>query len=497
MSGNRHLAKNAVLNFIGLGAPMLVAIIAIPLLVRGLGVERFGILTLAWMVIGYFNLFDLGLGRALTKLVAEKLGSGAVHEIPGLIWTALALMTLLGIVGAGMLAWIAPWLVYDVLKITTQRQYETLKVFYILAATIPIVITNAGLRGVLEAYQRFDYTNAVRIPMGVFNFLAPLAVLPFSHNLTPVVAVLAAVRILGWAALCLLCFRVVPDLRSSIQVQRQFFLPLFRFGGWMTVSNVISPLMVYLDRFFIGALLSVTAVAYYTTPWELVTKLLIIPSALSSVLFPAFSASFVQDSQRSTLLFKRGMIYIFIIMFPIILTVLVFAQNILGLWLDTQFAEKSFRVMQLLAIGVMINGIAAIPFAFIQGMGRPDLTAKLHLLEVLIYLPAVYFLINKYGIVGASIAWLLRASIDALLLFIVAQRQISQQLVKFVQIVPTVFLTLTALMTAMIAFKLPTKIMFFGFAIAVFLFFAWIKLLDNEMRSSINNKIETLLIKWI
>src|SRR5258708_10454016 len=65
---NRRLARNAVWNLLSLAAPMLVALGAIPVLIRTLGADRFGILTLAWMLIGYCSLFDLGLGRALTKL---------------------------------------------------------------------------------------------------------------------------------------------------------------------------------------------------------------------------------------------------------------------------------------------------------------------------------------------------------------------------------------------------------------------------------------------
>src|SRR5256885_16689772 len=68
---NRRLARNAVWNLLSLTAPMLVALGAIPALIRTLGADRFGILTLAWMLIGYCSLFDLGLGRALTKLVSE------------------------------------------------------------------------------------------------------------------------------------------------------------------------------------------------------------------------------------------------------------------------------------------------------------------------------------------------------------------------------------------------------------------------------------------
>ena len=92
---SRLLARNVVWNIIGIGSPMIVGLIAIPFLIDGLGVPRFGVLTLAWMIVGYFSLFDLGLGRALTKLVAERLGAGEFAEIPRLIWTAMALMLVL------------------------------------------------------------------------------------------------------------------------------------------------------------------------------------------------------------------------------------------------------------------------------------------------------------------------------------------------------------------------------------------------------------------
>ncbi len=102
--GGRRLARNVFWNLLGTGAPLLVALVAIPILIEGLGTACFGVLTLAWMVVGYFSLFDLGLGRALTKLVAEKLGKGQDDEIPALIWTAMSLMAVLGVLGAVVVA---------------------------------------------------------------------------------------------------------------------------------------------------------------------------------------------------------------------------------------------------------------------------------------------------------------------------------------------------------------------------------------------------------
>lgn len=70
------LAHNTLLNFIGQAVPLLVGVVTIPFIVQGLGTERFGLLSLAWVILGYFTIFDLGLGRATTNFVAEALGKG-------------------------------------------------------------------------------------------------------------------------------------------------------------------------------------------------------------------------------------------------------------------------------------------------------------------------------------------------------------------------------------------------------------------------------------
>ena len=357
---------------------MIVAVFSIPILMHALGRDRFGVLALAWAVIGYANLFDLGLGRALTQLVAKKLGAGEESEVPTLVWTSLILMLVLGLVGALAAVLLSPWLVHRALNVPVALQPETLRAFYLLGLSVPVVISTAALRGLLEAHQRFGLINALRIPMGVYSFASPLLVLPFSRSLFPVVAVLVGGRVIGWAAHLWLCLRVVPELSDRIAWRGAAAGPLLRFGGWMTVSNVVSPLMVTLDRFLIGALLSVSAVAYYATPYEVVTKLLIIPGALVGVMFPAFSASFEHDRSRTAVLYSRCVKYVFLVLFPVVLVTVGLAQFGLKLWLGADFAEHSFRVLQWLAVGVLFNSVAQVPFALVQGAGRPDLTAKLH-----------------------------------------------------------------------------------------------------------------------
>src|SRR5690606_40110434 len=79
---------------------MAAALVAIALLVAGLGAERFGVRGMAWGLVGYFSVLDLGLGRALTQMVAERLDTEAEADIPALAWTAIPLMLAFGLVGA-------------------------------------------------------------------------------------------------------------------------------------------------------------------------------------------------------------------------------------------------------------------------------------------------------------------------------------------------------------------------------------------------------------
>lgn len=420
--GGRLLVRNVILSFFGTGIPLLVAIVTIPLLIEGMGTARFGVLTLAWMVVGYFSLFDLGLGRALTKLVAERLGAGKKEEVPGIVWTGMSLMAALGILGAITIGSLSPWLVNRVLEIPAELKPETLSAFYLLAISIPVVISATGLRGILEAHQRFGAVNAIRLPLGMLTFLGPLAVLPFSNSLADMVLVLVFARILSLLGYLVVCLHLFPELRKSMGLDRRKTKQLLSFGGWMTVSNIAGPLLLYLGRVLIIGMISAEAVAYFVTPYEVIINLLIIPGVLVSVLFPAFSHLFQKNTSDISLLYKKAMLYIFVVMLPLALFVFLFARDGLEWWINYEFAVNGYLVAQFLAIGVFINSFGHLSQALIQGYGRPDLTAKLHVAELFIYVPYLWLLIDLYGINGAAVAWTIRVTISTLVLSYLARR---------------------------------------------------------------------------
>lgn len=417
MPGMQRMAGNTAWNLVGMCAPMFVALFSIPLLIRGLGDDRFGLLALVWMLVGYFSIFDLGLGRALTKMTAECLGRKEQEQVPGLFWTSMALMTGLGLVVAVLLWFGAPWLALKVLNVPEHLRPETLAAFRVVSFGLPVVVAITGLIGVLEAYQRFKLINLVRIPTGMFTFLGPLAVLPFSTSLFAVVGVLIAGRVAEWLIYFLSCLRCEPRLRTMIRFEFPKVKGLLCFGGWMTVSMIATPLMIHIDRFLIGAIISVGAVAYYVTPAEIVVKLLIFPRAWVSVLFPAFASNFFVDRPAVTKMFGQGVKFLLAASFPVILAVVAFAPEGLLLWLGPEFSTHSTPVMRWLAAGILVYSLAFLPCALLQGAGRPDITAKVHLAELVAYLVLASVMIHFFGIVGAAMAWFVRGALDAAVMF--------------------------------------------------------------------------------
>ena len=388
-----------------------------PFIVRGLGTERFGLLALAWVVLGYFTIFDLGLGRATTKYVAEALGKGEGDHVPQIIWTAVTVQAIMGFVGAIVLLGITDLLVYRVLNIPPEILDEARVTFHLLALTIPVVLISSSFSGALEAAQRFDLINAVKIPSSILTYLLPLVGLTLGLGLPGIVALIVVARFGALVAFAAMNLCIRPELRKYSSSFTQLFR-LVAYGGWVTVSSVISPILVYLDRFLVGSLLTMAAVAYYTAPYEAVTRLSIIAASLTMTLFPAFSAlDGRKDEQRLGMLFARSVKYVLLATGPVVVVMWLFAGEILNIWLGADFVTESTAAMQILAVGVLINSLALTPYAFLQGVGRPDLPAKFHLIELPVYIGVAWILVSKFGIAGAAEAWTIRMALDALLLF--------------------------------------------------------------------------------
>jgi len=443
------LARHSLFNLVGLGAPLLVALFSIPALLQGLGEARFGLLTLIWAVTSYFGLFDLGLGRALTLGLSRRLGAGGMAQEAGpLTRTALSLLLALGLLAALLLALLAPWGVAWLRGVEQPR--EALLATWCMALALPAITLTAGLRGALEAAHAFGWVNALRLPLGLWTFCGPwLVLLLWGPDLLAMTAALVVGRVIGALAHGLVLRLCLPQLGPLFGWAPAMAPELLRAGGWMTVSNVVSPLMGYADRFLIGGLVSATAVSWYATAHELVSKLWIVPGALTAVLFPA-----VAGGKPTPDLFQRSVRALAAVVLPLTALLAAFAEPLLALWLNPGFAAQAAPLLQLFAIGTFINCLAHIPFTYLQAAGAPRVTALIHLLELPLFLLLLWAAVSSWGVMGAAAAWLLRIVVDTLLMFGASLRVLDWRLSHWLS--PGHGLQLAAAVLAFAAMLLPT-----------------------------------------
>jgi O-antigen/teichoic acid export membrane protein len=411
------IKKNTLWNLIGSGAPMLVGVFTIPYLISALGIEAFGILTLVWALVGYFSFFDFGLGRALTQQIAIKRSSGMEDEIPKIIKAGLLFTALTGLCGGILLFLFTPKLAESWLNISVNLQSSALNSLAIASIGIPFTTLTTGFRGILEGFEDFKAVNILRIILGIANFALPaFVVFLIGSSLEYAVASLVASRfvILIWH------YSVVTKKIKinwmAVTLRYSDFKSLMGFGIWMTVSNVISPLMVTADRFVISSVLGAAYVAYYTVPFEVLVRVLIIPGALTAAIFPKITSLLQTDLNGAEKLYSKSIKLVASVLFPVLLVTIACAHFGLSIWISENFADMAWIVTAILAIGIAFNGMAQIPHATIQAAGKVRLTALIHFSELILYVPVLFVALKLFGINGAAIAWVLRVLADFLVL---------------------------------------------------------------------------------
>ncbi len=416
----RELARNTSLNLAGQVLPLVFALVAVPPTLAALGVERFGVLAMSWAVLGSFNVFDLALGRAVTKYAAEARQRGEDGVLPRVVWNAAALQTAIGILGTLALFATTPWLVDGVLDVPAGLDAETKRTFYLLALSFPITLLTGCLRGLLEALGRFDMINAVRVIGGSSTFAIPWLGSSLGLDLAGIVALLVAFRALLLGAHWMLAVRLVPELgRRPGPFSVRDLRSLARFGGWATTGNLISPVLDLYTRFLVGSLVSMTAVAHLSVPYEMVFRLWVLPTSVLSTVFPAFASAHARRERSALLALIRSAVRANVVLLSVpIAAGIVFAPELLRLWLRNALGDggTSALALRILAAGMPLAAMGGIFTAVLQAAGRPDLAGRLKLYSVPVWIAAQWLLVRRWGVPGAALGLALRWGVDALLL---------------------------------------------------------------------------------
>lgn len=410
-----NIKRNTLINLAGSAAPMLISLVIVPLYLRILGEARFGVLVLVWLFVGYFDFFDFGIGKATANHMA-RLRDAPIADREVAFWTGALINGMLGSLGGLVLLVAGHYGIsaYFDGKLSSEWEGEIRMALPWMALAVPVGMVSAVGVAALEARERFMTLNIQQVLVTAMMQLTPLLVAWWrGPSLDGLIAATVMCRVGSNVPVFFACRRYVP-LQRRPSFRKSLAAPLFRYGGWVTITALISPILVSVDRFLIGSQIGLSAVAHYTVPYNLVTKFQILPGSLVRTLFPRFSQL---EWEECAPIAGQAVCGLAAITLPLTLAAVIMMKPFLSAWISTGFAEIAAPVGEILLIGVWINSLAWVPAVMLQGQGRPATVAKFHALELIPYVAILWIGMAWAGLPGAAWAWVLRVSIDAVLMF--------------------------------------------------------------------------------
>lgn len=406
------IQRNVLYNLFAATIPIIISLVTIPIYINCIGDIRYGIIVLLWSFLGYFSVFDFGLGRATTQRIANQVDVSR-ESSSKIFCTALLSNALIGCLG-GICAWITSSRFFDMwLNIAPNLSSELKSSLPWLLIGVPLVTISGVCSGALQAYELFYKLSIINLIGSILLQCVPLLIAKiFGPNLFFLITSIFSVKIFILILLLYQCQKIfLKDFKSGIDVVE--LRHLLTFGGWVTLSALIEPILIAFDKMVIGALINTRSVTYYSVPYELSEKTNIVSGSLTSVLFPKFSAS---SSTAAKIYAYKAITSLSFITTPIIVFLILGSDYFLEKWMGSEFASNTHLTAQILLAGFWINGVAFIPFSFIQGTGNPRLIAQCHLVEVVPYMVLLYMGVVIWGLPGAAIAFTLRVFTDFFLL---------------------------------------------------------------------------------
>jgi len=408
MSRSRILVRNTSWNFASQGWLIALGFVITPYIIRKLGADAYGVLSIIGVVIGYFGFLDLGLGQAVIKYVSEYYAKKEFDLIGQVISTAIALYLILGTIGAAIIALLSEWLVRSILKIPTDLMDISLFAFYVSALGFLINMPLTVFGSIPGALQRFDITNKIGIGVGTLQLSLTVLLLHSGYFLKAIVIMTIFISILSILLYANVLKRLLPKIKIRPAFSRRILNDMFRFGGFMLIARVAGTVVFQTDRIIIGIFFPISYVTYYSVPHSLAKKLLIVPTSIGTAAFPAaseLSSLNLQEELRE--LYLRTTKFLVLLALPLVATFIVLGDKLLAYWLDPEFSLRSATALQILSCAIFVMLLTQPSTDISRGTGRPEWLAISAGSNAIMNVVLCMLLVPRLGINGAATSLLI------------------------------------------------------------------------------------------
>jgi O-antigen/teichoic acid export membrane protein len=403
------LWHNVAANFLGQAWIALIGVVFLPVYVRLLGMEAYGLIAVFVSLQALLFVFDIGLSATLNRELARhshaRSESSRTHDlVRTLEWVFWPLCLVAALLVAGASTTIAEHWLQPVAFPRQRVAHAVMLMGLAIATQWPSAFYAGGLNGV----ERQVVLNATNV---VFATLRWVAVIPVLWWIAPTIEVFlywqVAVAVLQALAMRALLMRALPRRTQAAHFRvavlhevRAFALGMFFIAG-------LSFALMQTDRIVLSKLLSLDQFGRYVLVATVAATLSRVFNPFFSALYPRYSGLVASgDHANLVILYHRSNQLLAVLVAAVASVLAFFAEDVLRLWThDSQLASTGGPVLVILVVGSALNGLMNLPYALQLAHGWTRLALYQNLIAVFFVVPATWMLANRYGILGAASVW--------------------------------------------------------------------------------------------
>jgi O-antigen/teichoic acid export membrane protein len=410
------MAKNIGRNMLLSGAswliPAVVAFVAVPIVVRGLGANVYGVVALAGAVAGYLGVLDLGLGQGAVRYLSVFVSLRHGRAMRQLVVSVLAWFVAAGVIGTAIIWLLAPWLAGSLLKVPPALVRQTVVAFRLGGAAFGLAMIVAMLSLLPPAFLRYDLVSVLTVTISTIGLAGPAVLVKLGYGLLPVMwfaVTVNGVACVCWGLVAVHLLRQIPNEGPAFGDYWREFLGFSLKNGvnrvWSAVQNPTSQLVV-------GMTGGAAQASYFQVPLTISTKVTDLLYQMSTVLLPTGS-QLVAEGEHGLLLdlYERSSRLFYVLNASVVGAVVVFSAPLLGYWIGPRYAQAGAVAFALLVLAAGLNAVSMTASQVNMALGRPGVNLAFSLANSAVNLGTVYSLTVAFGITGTALSGLLAAGV--------------------------------------------------------------------------------------
>jgi O-antigen/teichoic acid export membrane protein len=386
------------------GWPVLLSFLITPLLLRGLGLDAFGVRSILIMMVGYFSMLNFGISGAVTKYLSEYISKGDSNVVEELLSTSLWLHVLIGIIGGLAIFFTAKSFVVNVFEIPGEIHEASISALKLASVTFFFTMINSWAGAVVTGLHRFDIYNYIMMLFGTLTLLGSLVLVLQGYGLV-------GVSIANLVAACTVLVVYFVVLRRSktrltieVFIKKRIFFKLVKFGGHMATFGVFAIFFSQIDRILVGIYLGTAMLAYYVIPHQLAVVIHQLTAKVLQFLFPLISVIDVNDKSAIRKICLKGVSVSFILSLSLALPIIVFGDSILLLWIGEDVQQASGSILKILTLSYVLMSLTAVFSSVFGGMGHVHIVSLSSIATGVVGALLYYLTIEEFGLLGVSIS---------------------------------------------------------------------------------------------